>query len=422
MTARACVFLLWGLVACWARADDWPQWRGPNRDGRSAETGLLDRWPSEGPEQVAVLGGLGGGFSSMAVVEGVLYTQGYFGSEERVVAVDIGTGQRRWSTPLGPAEQVGYAGSRSTPTVDGARVYCLGVAGDLVCLDRRTGSPVWRRNLRKDWGGQPGGWGYAESPLVDGDAVVVTPGGTRATLVKLQKQTGQEIWTTLIRASGKSKNEGHPEQAAYASIVLLRASGRKQYVQFLAGAVVGVDTQKGTLLWRYDRPANRTANIATPVVWRDYVMASSAYEAGTGLVRILAQHRGQPTLREVYFTRELKNHHGGVVWHTGYIYGCDGSIWTCLRFEDGKPQWKDRGVGKGSLIYADGKLICFSEGGVVGLVEAVPEKYRELGRFRLPALSGQPTWAHPALADGVLYLRDWDQVYLYRVSRKPSHP
>ncbi len=414
---RAVLILLWTVFLCGA---DWPQWRGPNRDGRSPETGLADRWPEGGPRLVQVLRGAGGGFASVAIVDDTLYTQGYFGDNECVVAFDLATGRKRWQRPVGRTIQVGYPGARSTPTVDGDRLYVETVEGGIACLDRSTGRVIWRRDMVREFGGWRPNWGYAESPLVDGDAVIVTPGGARATIVKLNKHTGRVIWQCAIRSSrqqgGRRGLGGRGERAAYASVVISNAGGRKQYVQFLDSAVVGVDAATGRLLWRYAAPANRTANIATPIVQGDFVFATSAYNTGGGLVRLRPAGRRRVMAEEVYFTRRMQNHHGGVVLHDGYIYGCSGSIWTCIEFATGKLRWRDRGIGKGSIVYADGKLVLFSERGRVALVEASPEGYRELGRFELPERSEHPTWPHPVIANGRLYLRDWNNIFVYAVA------
>ena len=401
-------------------AADWPQWRGPNRDGRSAETGLLDSWPDGGPRLLRVLRGAGSGFSSFSIVDNILYTQGYFGQDECVVAINVATGRKLWQRVVGRAVQVGYPGARSTPTVDGDRLYVETVDGGILCLARATGRVLWRRHMVQDFGGWRPNWGYAESPLVDGTAVVVTPGGAIATLLKLDKRSGRVIWRCPIRPArpaGRGRGRGgRGERAAYSSIVISHAAGRKQYVQFLDTGVVGVDAMTGRLLWRYDAPANRTANIATPIVHGDLVFATSAYNTGAGLVRLRAVGRRRIVAEEVYFTRRMQNHHGGVVLHDGHIYGCSGTIWTCIDLATGEVRWRDRGVGKGSIVYADGKLVLFSERGRVALIEATPSGYRELGRFDLPERSDQPTWAHPVISDGRLFLRDKDRIYVYAVS------
>lgn len=402
-------------VVCLMGAD-WPQWRGPARDGKSPDTGLLDKWPATGPRLVMTLRGAGGGFSSMSIVDGKLYTQGYDGDREYVVAFDLGTGQRLWRQELGVAARVGYAGSRSTPTVDGDRLYVIGVDGDVACLERATGRVLWRRHMKRDWGGRPGNWGYAESPLVDGDAVVITPGGRQGTIVKLNKLTGNEIWTCVIEGRDR-RGSPAPERAAYASSVISRAGGIKQYVQFLDGGLVGVEAQRGRYLWRYDAPANRTANIATPIVQDPYVFAASAYGTGGGLVRLRRVGTGRVVAEEVYFTRQMQNHHGGMVLHNGLLFGCDRSIWTCLDFRTGEVLWKDRGVGKGSLVYADNKLILYSERGRVGLIAAARDGYRSLGEFDVPGQTEHPTWAHPVVINGQLFLRNWDEIFVYDISK-----
>ena len=407
------------LLATTLMAADWPQWRGPARDGKSPDTGLLNQWPAGGPPLVQTLRGAGGGFSSMSVVEDTLYTQGYVANREFVIAFDLRSGKQLWKRDLGAAVRVGYAGSRSTPTVDGDRLYVIGVDGDVACLNRRTGQVVWRRHMKRDWGGRPGNWGYAESPLVDGDAVVVTPGGSRATIVKLDKRTGREIWRCLVAGKDR-RGRARPERAAYSSTVITKGGGVKQYVQFLDGGVVGVSATDGRLLWRYDRPANRTANITTPIVSGPYVFAASAYNTGGGLLHLRSAERGRVRATEVYFTRDMQNHHGGMILDSGLLFGCHRSIWTCLDFKTGAVLWKDRGVGKGSLVYADGKLVLYSERGRVGLIRASGEGYEPLGGFTVPGQTEHPTWAHPVVINGRLYLRNWDEIFVYDVSGRST--
>ncbi|HEV8189173.1 MAG TPA: PQQ-binding-like beta-propeller repeat protein [Pyrinomonadaceae bacterium] len=383
-------------------AADWPQWRGPNRDGISKETGLLKQWPAEGPPLVWKASGAGGGYSSFSVANGKLYTMGLRGEREYVVAFDVATGKEAWSTPHGSAFRNDRGdGPRGTPTVDGDRVYALGGSGDLTALDARTGKIVWSKNVLKEFGGSNITWGISESPLVLGDKVLVNPGGPGASIVALNKANGALIW--------KSQSD----KAGYSSAIPVEVNGTTQVVFFTAERAVGLDAKDGRLLWEYGKPANNVANVATPIARGNRVFISSDYDTGGGVVEIKADNKAQ----EVWFTKNMRNHHSSSVLIGDYLYGFSSAILTAIRFDTGEIAWRDRSVGKGSLVYADGNLYCFSENGVVGLVEATPTGYKEKGRFRI-AQGNLPTWTHPVVVGGRLYLRDQDTIYAYDVRSK----
>jgi outer membrane protein assembly factor BamB len=381
---------------------DWPQWRGPNRDGISKETGLLKQWPAEGPPLVWKASGAGGGYSSFSVANGKLYTMGLRGEREYVVAFDVATGKEAWSTPHGSAFRNDRGdGPRGTPTVDGDRVYALGGSGDLTALDARTGKIVWSKNVLREFRGSNITWGISESPLVLGDKVLVNPGGPGASIVALNKANGALIW--------KSQSD----KAGYSSAIPVEVNGTTQVVFFTAERAVGLDAKDGRLLWEYGKPANNVANVATPIARANRVFISSDYGTGGGVVEIKADNKAQ----EVWFTKDMRNHHSSSVLIGDYLYGFSSAILTAIRFDTGEIAWRDRSVGKGSLVYADGNLYCFSENGVVGLVEATPTGYKEKGRFRI-AQGNLPTWTHPVVAGGRLYLRDQDTIYAYDVRSK----
>lgn len=398
-----------GAVRAGAPAGAWPQWRGPDRTGVSRETGLLRSWPAGGPRLVWRATGLGGGYGCPSVRDGRVYGMGYRGDDEVVWARDARTGAELWTVRIAAANHnVGYAdGPRSTPTTDGDRLFTLGVSGDLVCLALADGRVVWRRNLVEDFGGRVPGWGYSESPLVDGDRVIVTPGGAAATLVALRKEDGEPVWRSQVPG-------GDP--AHYASPIVAEIEGVRQYVAFLAGGVVGVAAADGRFLWRYAAPANRTANCSTPIHRNGQVFAASAYNTGGGLARITRAPGGEGfTAEEVYFTRQMRNHHGGMVLVDDYLYGFDESNLTCVEFATGRVAWTNRSVGKGSLVCVDGHLVARGERGEVALVEANPGEYVEKGRFAQPERSSKNAWAHPVVAGGRLYLRDQDLLLCYDV-------
>jgi outer membrane protein assembly factor BamB len=381
---------------------EWPQWRGPNRDGISKETGLLKQWPADGPPLVWKAMGAGRGYSTLAVSGGRLFTMGLRGDREFVVAFDVATGKEAWATAHGGAYRDSRGdGPRGTPTVDGNNLYALGGNGDLSCLDAKTGRIVWAMNVLEKFGGKNIGWGISESPLVIGEKLLINAGGPGASIVALNKKDGSLIW--------KSQSD----KAGYSSGMPLQIGNTTQVVFFTDQRALGLDLKDGRLLWEYPRAANDTANVATPVVRGNRVFISSDYGTGAGLVEIKADGRAQ----EVYFTKEMRNHHSSSVLIGDYLYGFSSSILTAMKFDTGEVAWKDRSVGKGSLVYADGNLYCLSESGVVGLVEATPTGYREKGRFRIPQES-LPTWTHPVVAGGRLYLRDQDTIYAFDVREK----
>jgi outer membrane protein assembly factor BamB len=382
---------------------EWPQWRGPNRDGVSKETGLLMQWPEAGPPLVWKATGAGGGYSSFAISNGHLFTMGLRGDREYVIAFDVKTGKEAWATPHGaPFRNDRGDGPRGTPTVDGDTLYALGGSGDLSAINARTGKIIWTMNVLQKFGGENITWGISESPLVIGEKLLVNAGGPGASIVALNKKDGALIW--------KSQSD----RAGYSSAIPVKVGNTTQVVFFTNKRGLGLDLKDGKLLWDYPRAANNVANAATPIVRGNRVFISSDYGNGGGLVEIKANGEGAS---EVYFTKEMRNHHSSSILIGDHLYGFSGGILTAMKFDTGEVAWKDRSVGKGSLVYADGHLYALSENGVVGLVEATPAGYREKGRFRIQQDS-LPTWAHPVIAGGRLYLRDQDTIYAYDVKAK----
>lgn len=381
---------------------NWPQWRGPNRDGISKETGLLKEWPADGPPLVWKAVGAGRGYSSMSVANGRLFTMGLRGDREFVIAFDVATGKEAWAIAHGTAYRDSRGdGPRGTPTVDGNNLYALGGNGDLSCLDAKTGRIVWAMNVLTKFGGENINWGISESPLVIDDKLLINAGGPGASIVALNKKDGSLIW--------KSQSD----KAGYSSAMPVQVGTTTQVVFFTHRRAVGLDLKDGKLLWEYARPANDVANVATPVVRGNRVFISSDYGTGAGLVEIKADGKAQ----EVYFTKDMRNHHSSSILIGEHLYGFSAGILTAMRFDTGEVAWRDRSVGKGSLVYADGNLYALSENGVVGLIEATPTAYREKGRFRIQQES-LPTWTHPIIAGGRLYLRDQDTIYAYDVREK----
>jgi outer membrane protein assembly factor BamB len=390
---------------------DWPGWRGPDRTDRSPETGLLKSWPKEGPKLLWKATGLGGGYSTPSIAAGRIYLLGAQGKDEYLIALDAKDGSRVWATRIG-LEAGGKPAPRSTPTIDGSLAYVISSDGKLVCADTGSGKVRWQKDLKADFGGRSGGWAYAESPLVDGDALVCTPGGKTATVVKLNKATGELLWKAPV--AGLNAAKGEYTTAGYSSPVSAEIGGVRQYVQFISGGVVGVAARDGKLLWHYDHPANTTANCSTPIVRGDAVFAASAYGNGGGRADV-TKDGGAFKATEAYFVKAMQNHHGGMVLVGDHVYGTGSGTLLCVDFRSGKVAWNERSVGKGSVTYADGRLYVRGENGPVALVEATPEGYKETGRFSPPERSKEPAWPHPVVAGGRLYLRDWDVLLCYDV-------
>jgi outer membrane protein assembly factor BamB len=411
MTASVC----W-LAATPVQAKDYSQWRGPQRNGCSQETGLLKQWPKEGPKLVWEIKDLGTGYSTPAVVGGTLYLLSSQGLDnESVRALSAKDGKQIWSTRLGkvgnPDQNPHFPAARSTPTVDGAQLYALSSDGDLACLEAADGKVTWHKNLRSDFGGKPGTWAYAESPLIDGDVLVCTPGGGQATIVALNKNTGAVVWKCATP-------EG--DDAAYSSVIAMEAGGVKQYVQLLGKGLVGVDAKTGQLLWRYARLVSKYgANIPTPVADQSSVYGAAA---GTGGGRVtLKASGGKFSADEAYFSPKLPTSIGGVIKLGDYLYGTSQAL-QCLDFATGQAKWEDRSLGPASLCFAEGRLYMHGENGEVALVEATSAGYHELGRFSPP---DQPkrinqmekAWTYPVVADGRLYIRDANMLWCYNVKQ-----
>lgn len=407
--------VLAALVPAPALADDWPQWRGPRRDGVSTEAGLLKRWPDGGPRLAWKSAGVGSGYASVSTSSGRLFTLGKRGSNEvRVSALSATTGKALWSSVIGASTRI----PTSTPVVDGPRVYAVDPDGQLACLSAADGKLVWKRHLARNFGGQlQSGRGYGESPLIDGDRLICTPGAADAALIALDKLTGSDVWKTRTPELGPSGRDG----AGFSSVVVSNGAGRKQYVQLLGRGLVGVDAATGSFLWGYNGIANGTANIPTPVVHGDYVFSANGYNAGSVLLRLSA---GGPTgvQAEPVYTlsgSRFQNHHGGVIRVGEHLYGGHGSnngLPTCLDFATGRVVWKDRGVGVGSaaITFADERFYFRYQNGVVALLQAGPSGYSVEGTLQIGGAGGD-SWSHPVVSNGRLYLREQDTVFAYDI-------
>ncbi len=392
---------IFSLISLTALAADWPQWRGPSRDGISAETGLLPAWPKEGPKVMWKTTGLGEGYSSFAIVGGKMYTQGQRGKEEFVLAIDTKTGNKLWQTVTSRNfENDRGSGPRGTPTFDNGKLYAMTGEGTVVCIDAATGKIIWQIDSVRKFGGSIPHWGYSESPLIDGDRVIVMPGGRGASLVSLDKRTGDVQWKT------------GDDQAGYSSAILADVNGSKQVIVLSGESAFGAQEATGEILWRYNKISNRTANIATPIYKDGSVFLSTNY--GTGCALLKLNPKG---MQEVYFNRDMMNHYSSSVLIDGTLYGYSNAFLSAMDFKTGKLLWKDRSVGKGSVIYAEKHLYAIGEDGVVGLMEASPAAYKEVSRFEFKKGS-LPSWSPLVISDGRMYLRDQDNLTSYDIKSK----
>jgi outer membrane protein assembly factor BamB len=392
-----------------AAAYDWPQWLGPDRDGLTKETGILQEWPEGGPKQVWLSHDAGLGYSGPAIVDGKLYLLGSREGTEQLIAFDAATGDELWATDIGKEYENDWGnGPRNTPTVDGDRIYALGAQGNLICVEIASGKEVWRVAMQ-DFGGKIPQWGYAESPLVDEDRVVVTPGSNQGAIVALEKSTGKLLWQTTDLTP----------VAHYSSIVIGEPHGEKQYIQLLENQLVGVEPATGKVLWSVGWPG-RIAVIPTPIVDGNRVYATMGYGVGCMMVEIADDN----TATKVYENKEMKNKHGGVVLLDGKLYGhSDGTGWVCQDFATGEQVWRERrALEMGAIGYADGRFVCLGEDtGEVVLIEASPEGWKEHGRFKLDPQTElrKPQgkiWVHPVIVNGKLYLRDQELLFCFDLS------
>ena len=406
-----------GAAGLYGEAPDWPQFRGPGGTGKCSETGLLKSWPASGPKLLWKIEGLGRGYSTLSIAAGKFYTMGDRktddGESQFVLAYDLASRKELWARRIGPPH--GGGGPRCTPTVDGDRVYAIGTDGDLVCLKTQDGEVVWQKNFVKDFGGaMMSGWRYSESPLVDGDRLVCTPGGKEATLAALDKKSGDVLWKCAVPDLGPRGKDG----AGYSTMVAADIDGVRQYVQIIGRGAVGVDAKTGKFLWGYNRIANGVANIPTPVVRGNHVFVTTSYETGSALLKIV-KDGDDVKAEEVYFhtPQEFENHHGGVILVDDHLYGGSGrnnGTPVCLDFASGKIAWRGKPAGNRSaaIVYADGNLIFRYEDGTVALIEANAKKYTLKGKFKAAVVEGE-AWPYPVVHDGKLYLRAHNTLMCY---------
>jgi len=425
MVRRFCWLICGALVlvnSAWAVGPEWPQWRGPNRDGISSDTGLLKQWPANGPEVVWTTKGLGDGYSSIAIASGKIFTMGERGGNGYIICLDSQNGNELWATKIGgSADGGGYKGPRCVPAVDGDLVYGIGIDGSVACVAVVNGQLKWRKNFGEDFGGKMmSGWGFSESPLIDGDALLCTPGGKEAGIVALNKKTGAVIGKSVINIEGGAGKEG----AGYSSIVISNAGGVKQYVTLMGKGVVGIRAKDGKQLWSYNRIANKTACIPTVIPHDDYIICSSGYaDGGSALLKISKAGKDEVKMEEVWYhdAKTLQNHHGGMTLLGDYVYlghGHNNGFPACFEWKTGKVLYnKERGPGSGSAAvgYADGLFYFRYQDGTMALLDMKPEGFKVLSTFKIPDVK-KPSWPYPIIVGGKLYIREQDALYCYNVS------
>jgi len=400
-----------------SKAQDWAQWRGENREGIVKATGLNLDWSEKKPQILWTYRQAGAGYSAPTIVRTTLYCQGASEGSDFAFALDTRTGKLKWHQVLG-AEFIQDRGNgpRGSVTVDGDKVFLIRGGGQIHCLSAADGQILWTKDLIKDFGGKiMSEWGFSESPLIDGNLLICTPGGVGGTLIALDKNTGNLIW----------KSKEWTDDAGYSSPVVVEVEGVRQYIQQSSKGVAGVLAKDGKLLWRVEIDGYRGAVIATPVYF-DHTVFVTSWSANCAAIRLTKM--GEDFKSDiVYMNKNLINHHGGVVLVNGYIYGfADGLGWTCLNFKTGEVVWRHRvpnDIFKGAVIAVQDRLLLLDEKkGLLVVAAASPEGWKEYGRMDIPERSKVETmdnmvWAHPVIADGKLFLRDQDLLFCFNLAR-----
>jgi len=388
-----------------AQEVEWPCWRGPNHDGKSTDTGLLKEWPSDGPKLLWKIKGIGKGFSTVSISKGRIYTTGDIDDRLVMSVLDM-NGKSIGKVPVDKAWTKSHSGSRSTPTIDGDRVYLLSGHGNLVCFNAGNGERIWQRDLRQEFGGEYGGWGYAESVLIEKNLAIAKP-GSKNFIMAFDKMTGEPIWSSKDFRAGPEYSSCVP--FFYRGVSMI-ATGSKE-------GVVGVLAENGKVLWSNKWSARNTANCPDPVFSDGYVFWANGYGKG-GICLKLQVTPNRVMARELWTTKDMNCHHGGYIVHEGHIYGNNGGSWACLELASGKRLWNERGVGKGSLCFADGMLYLFSERGGKAALATCFTKGLEI-KGKVTVQGDGPSWAHPVVIGGRLYLRYDDNLYCFDV-KAPS--
>ena len=412
--ALALVFTI-SMAALATAADSWPVFHGPDGSNKSPDTGLLQEWPEGGPELIWQTDGLGSGYSSVSVANGMIYTAGNIdeGSEEEpeeksiVTALDM-DGNVVWRAENGEGWTESFPGPRGTPTVDGDRVYHENPFGNVICLDAKSGKKIWGLNILDEFEGENIIWALSESLIIDGDNLICCPFGKKAGMVALDKRTGKVVWTS----------EGSEDKAGYGTPVLVEYGGIRMFLTMNQKAVVGVDADSGRLLFRHPHETKYDVNVLIPVFHDGQVFISSGYGSGSQMIKLTVDGN-RVSAEQVWENKDFDNHHGGVILVDGYIYGTNmKGKWSCLDWKTGETKWSEKGIGKGSVTYADGLLYGFNEKEkkrTVGLIKPNPDAWEAVSEFQIPEGGKGNSWAHPVVIGGRLYLRHDDFLFVYNV-------
>ncbi len=406
------LFLIMSVVPFAADNAGWPSFHGPRRDNLSAETGLLQAWPEDGPELLWTASGIGHGYSTVSIADGRVFTAGMIDKQTYVTALDL-SGKKLWQTLNGQSWEaaayqtwaVPYAGSRATPTVDVKTVYHLSELGRLAAFDMTDGREKWHVDIMETFDAERPEYGYSESVLIHRGTLYCCPAGKKGYIVALDKSTGQTLWT----------NTDIEDAVGNCSPVMARIDDAQQLITLSASRILSFDPDNGKLLWHYPFENSRENNIADAVVADGLVYASSGYGKGSILLKPNRQADGNISVEPVWAIELLDNHHGGVLLVDGFLYGAGSEArgWFCLDFKTGSQKWQTRG--KGSLTYADGHLYCLDERGTMALIKATPEKWIQVSSFRMPRGGEGAHWAHPVVCGGRLYLRHSDRLFAYDI-------
>ena len=401
-----------------SKAQDWPQWRGTNRDGIAEKTGLNLNWTDKKPPLKWVFRQAGLGYSSPTIVGTMLYCQGALEEKGFAFAIDTKTGNLKWKQELGTETVPDRENCpRGSITVDGDKMYLIRGIGQIHCLSTVDGKVIWQKDLVTDFNGKiMSRWGYSESPLVDGNLVVCTPGGVDGTMIAFDKNTGAVVWRTTEWT----------DDAGHSSPIVAEVDGVRQYIQQSAKGVAGISAKDGKIVWKIEVPGYRTAVIPTPIYNDHLVYVTSGYNAGCTGIKLTKEGDGIKA-DTIYANRNTVNQHGGVVLMNGYIYGhSDNAGWVCQNLKTGEKVWSQRnrdGIARGSIMGVDGHLILLDErSGAFAVAVASPEGWKELGRMELPERTTIQTtdnmvWAHPCVADSKLFLRDHDLLFCFDLAK-----
>ena len=407
--------LILAITAASASAADWPQFHGPNRDNKSTDTGLLKTWPEGGPSRIWEAAGIGEGYSTVAIVGERIYTTGAIDGDCVITALDM-EGNKVWTRKNGKAWDRSYPGTRSTPTITDGLLYHLSGIGNLICLQADSGEVVWSVNILEEFNGRNITWGLAESPLVIGDQVICTPGGENVSMVALNRKTGKVAW----------KCTGAGDKPGYASPILVEHDGLKQIVTTMSESIVGVRASDGKLLWRYPHKVYADENITTPLFHDGCLIVSGCVRKGTTSLQL--QVSGNDcSVQMRWHNKKLDNKQGGIVLLSGRLYGyAETQVrygpWMCIDFESGETIFQSAPLEStykyknGCLTYADGLFYLYADNGKMALVKPVDSGFELTGKLEIDDPGERPTWAHPVVFGGRLYVRYGDKLGVYHVA------